>query len=300
MEADSLNYSMLGPDAAPGTPEFDLFIKEVVREMTVKAGQKCTAIRRTFVPESMVQRRDGRARPSALRTVTIGDPAVDGVRMGPLAGRGQVGEVRKSVDAIARVDGARVRQRRRLRRRRRGSRARRILSDAAVLLEGSVRRVGAARRRGVRSGEHRHAVHVRSTKRSRWRRRGRAVSSARCSRQTTASRATSCSAPRRITAGCCSPTAHSAKESTGHGSPLPHLVHGGPGRAGGGEEMGGVRGVMHYMQRTALQGSPTTLMHVTNEYTPGAERTYDRVHPFRKYFDELEVGDVARHRRGAR
>jgi oxepin-CoA hydrolase/3-oxo-5,6-dehydrosuberyl-CoA semialdehyde dehydrogenase len=84
----------------------------------------------------------------------------------------------------------------------------------------------------------------------------------------------------------------SAKESTGHGSPLPHLVHGGPGRAGGGEEMGGVRGVLHYMQRTALQGSPTTLMHVTNEFTPGAERTFDRVHPFRKYFDELNVGDA--------
>src|SRR5204862_5853461 len=78
--------------------------------------------------------------------------------------------------------------------------------------------------------------------------------------------------------------------STGHGSPLPHLVHGGPGRAGGGEEMGGVRGVLHYMQRTALQGSPTTLMRVTNEYIVGAERTFDRVHPFRKYFEELEVG----------
>jgi oxepin-CoA hydrolase/3-oxo-5,6-dehydrosuberyl-CoA semialdehyde dehydrogenase len=84
----------------------------------------------------------------------------------------------------------------------------------------------------------------------------------------------------------------SAKESTGHGSPLPHLVHGGPGRAGGGEEMGGVRGVLHYMQRTAIQASPTTLMHVTNEYTTGAARTTDRVHPFRKYFDELNVGDA--------
>jgi oxepin-CoA hydrolase/3-oxo-5,6-dehydrosuberyl-CoA semialdehyde dehydrogenase len=83
----------------------------------------------------------------------------------------------------------------------------------------------------------------------------------------------------------------SAKESTGHGSPLPPLVHGGPGRAGGGEEMGGVRGVLHYMQRTAIQASPTTLMHVTNEYTAGAERTTDRVHPFRKYFDELNIGD---------
>src|SRR4029079_14973556 len=83
----------------------------------------------------------------------------------------------------------------------------------------------------------------------------------------------------------------SAKESTGHGPPLPHLGHGGAGRAGGGEERGGVRGVLHYMQRTALQGPPTTLMHVTNEFTAGAERTTDRIHPFRKYFDELKVGD---------
>jgi oxepin-CoA hydrolase/3-oxo-5,6-dehydrosuberyl-CoA semialdehyde dehydrogenase len=85
---------------------------------------------------------------------------------------------------------------------------------------------------------------------------------------------------------------HMAKESTGHGSPLPHLVHGGPGRAGGGEEMGGVRGVLHYMQRTAVQGSPTTLMHITNEYTTGADRTFDRIHPFRKWFDELQIGDA--------
>ena len=85
---------------------------------------------------------------------------------------------------------------------------------------------------------------------------------------------------------------HSAKESTGHGSPLPNLVHGGPGRAGGGEEMGGARGVLHYMQRTALQGSPTTLMHVTSEFTTGAERSFDRIHPFRKTFDEIQVGDA--------
>src|SRR5215212_701811 len=101
MEADSLNYSMLGPDAAPGTPEFDLFIKEVVREMTTKAGQKCTAIRRTLVPESMLQDVMG-ALKKRLKTVTMGDPSVEGVRMGPLAGRGQVSEVRKSVDQIAR------------------------------------------------------------------------------------------------------------------------------------------------------------------------------------------------------
>ena len=102
MEADSLNYSMLGPDAGPGTPEFDLFIKEVVREMTTKAGQKCTAIRRTIVPEGMIDDVMA-ALKKRLDGVTIGDPSVDGVRMGPLAGRTQVGEVRKSVDAIARA-----------------------------------------------------------------------------------------------------------------------------------------------------------------------------------------------------
>src|SRR5207248_2113907 len=101
MEADSLNYSMLGPEAAPGTPEFDLFIKEVVREMTTKAGQKCTAIRRTLVPEGMLEDVMG-ALKKRLEGVTIGDPSAEGVRMGPLAGRGQVGEVRKSVEAIAR------------------------------------------------------------------------------------------------------------------------------------------------------------------------------------------------------
>lgn len=290
MEADSLNYSMLGPDAAPGTPEFDLFIKEVAREMTTKAGQKCTAIRRTLVPENMIGDVMS-ALSKRLESITIGDPSVDGVRMGPLAGRGQVGEVRKSVDAIA---------------------------QTAELVYGSLNDfsvVGADRERGAffptllfyaKDPFGSTAAHdveafgpvntvmpyksvddaIELAKKG----KGSLVGSLFTADDNVA---------RDVVLGTAAYhgrlfllNRHSAKESTGHGSPLPHLVHGGPGRAGGGEEMGGVRGVLHYMQRTALQGSPTTLMHVTNEFTPGAERTYDRVHPFRKYFDELNVGDA--------
>jgi oxepin-CoA hydrolase/3-oxo-5,6-dehydrosuberyl-CoA semialdehyde dehydrogenase len=290
MEADSLNYSMLGPDATPGTPEFDLFVKEVVREMTTKAGQKCTAIRRTIVPESMLGDVMD-ALKKRLEGVTIGDPAVEGVRMGPLAGRGQVGEVRKSVEAIARetelVYGN--------------------LDDFSV--------IGADRERGAFfpallfyakypfAANEPHDVEafgpvntvmpyqtvedaIDLAKRG----RGSLVGSLFTADDRVA---------RDVVLGTAAyhgrlmlANRHTAKESTGHGSPLPHLIHGGPGRAGGGEEMGGVRGVLHYMQRTALQGSPTTLMHVTNEYTPGAARTTDRVHPFRKYFEELKVGDA--------
>jgi oxepin-CoA hydrolase/3-oxo-5,6-dehydrosuberyl-CoA semialdehyde dehydrogenase len=290
MEADSLNFSMLGPDAAPGTPEFDLFVKEVVREMTTKAGQKCTAIRRTFVPEGMVQ--DVMAALSKrLSTVTIGDPAVDGVRMGPLAGRGQVGEVQASVDAIARV------------------------TELVYGNKNEFDVVGADRLRGAffpallfyakdpLGTNEPHDVEafgpvntvmpyksideaIELAKRG----KGSLVGSVFTSDDRIA---------REVVLGTAAYhgrllliNRNSAKESTGHGSPLPHLVHGGPGRAGGGEEMGGVRGVLHYMQRTALQGSPTTLMHVTSEFTPGAERTFDRIHPFRKSFDELNVGDA--------
>ncbi len=288
-EADSLNYSMLGPDAAPGTTEFDLFIKEVVKEMTVKAGQKCTAIRRTLVPENMVgdvmtalkKRLDG---------VRLGDPAVDGVRMGPLAGRAQVAAVRESVDRIRRgaelvygdpdsfdVAGGDARK---------GAFFPSLLFYSAdpfkhaephdVEAFGPVNTVMPYR--GVDDA-------IELAKRG----RGSLVGSL-------------FTADDRVARDVALGTAayhgrlmllnrHSARESTGHGSPLPHLVHGGPGRAGGGEEVGGIRGVLHSMQRTALQGSPTTLTHITEEYLPGAQQKRDRVHPFRKYFDELEIGE---------
>jgi oxepin-CoA hydrolase/3-oxo-5,6-dehydrosuberyl-CoA semialdehyde dehydrogenase len=289
LEADSLNYSMLGPDATPDTPEFDLFIKEVVREMTVKAGQKCTAIRRTLVPQPLVED-VMRALKKRLDGVTIGDPAVDGVRMGPLAGRTQVGEVRKSVDAIARATELVY-----------GN-----LDDFSV--------VGADRLRGAffpallfyaqdpfgTSEPHDIEAFGPVNTVMPYDRVDDAIALAKRGKGSLVG--SLFTADDRVARDVVLGTAayhgrllvvnrHNAKESTGHGSPLPHLIHGGPGRAGGGEEMGGVRGVLHYMQRTAVQGSPTTLMHVTSEFTPGAQRTFDRVHPFRKTFDELEVGD---------
>ena len=288
-EADSLNYSMLGPDAAPGTPEFDLFVREVAREMTVKAGQKCTAIRRTFVPEGMTDD-VVRALGKRLAGTRVGDPAAEGVRMGPLAGRSQVREVGRALDAL-----------------RAGAELAYGGDDFEV--------VGASREAGAffpitllynaRPWEQTtpHDVEafgpvntvmpyasvdeaVALAKRG----RGSLVGSLFTADDGVA---------REVALGTAAyhgrlllANRHSGKESTGHGSPLPHLVHGGPGRAGGGEEMGGVRGVLHYMQRTALQGSPTTVAAVTREWTRGAAARTDRVHPFRKYFEELEVGEV--------
>ena len=289
-EADSLNFSMLGPDATPGTDEFDLFVREVAREMTSKAGQKCTAIRRTLVPANMVAD-VMKAISARLQTTTIGDPGVEGVRMGPLAGRGQVKEVRHNVDQIA--------------------------SDAELVFGNpdQVDVVGADPARGAffpmllfygdqpfrKTAPHdveafgpvntvmpyqsvEEAVELAR------RGRGSLVGSVFTSNDETA---------RQVVLGTAAfhgrvllVNRHSAKESTGHGSPLGHLVHGGPGRAGGGEELGGVRGVLHYMQRTAVQGSPTTLTRVFDQFMTGAERTQTGVHPFRKYFDDLAIGDT--------
>ena len=295
-EADSLNFSMLGPDAAPGSDEFDLFVKEVAKEMTVKAGQKCTAIRRTLVPEGFVEPLM-QALVRRLEGVTVGDPAVEGVRMGPLAAQAQVREVRKSVDAIARQ-------------------TERVFGNPD-----DFNVIGAERGRGAFfptllfyakdpfTSTAPHDIEafgpvntvmpyktvedaIELAKRG----KGSLVGSLFTADDSVA---------RQVVLGTASHhgrlmlvNRQSAKESTGHGSPMPHLVHGGPGRAGGGEEMGGVRGVLHYMQRTALQGSPTTLSRVVNEYVAGAAQKIDRVHPFRKYFDELEIGEtLITHRR---
>ena len=289
-EADSLNFSMLGPDAAPGTEEFDLFIKEVANEMTTKAGQKCTAIRRTFVPEGMLTDVMG-ALSKRLEGVRIGDPAVEGVRMGPLAGAAQVGEVQKNVDRIARV-------------------AERVFGrpdDFEV--------VGADRNKGAFfptllfytkdpfAATEPHDVeafgpvntvmpYTSVDEAIALARKGRGSL---CGSVFTANDDTA----RQVALGTAAyhgrllmVNRHSAKESTGHGSPMPNLVHGGPGRAGGGEEMGGVRGVLHYMQRTALQGSPSTLTRVVREYLQGAEQKTGGTHPFTRFFEELEIGDT--------
>ena len=296
MEADSLNFSMLGPDAVPGTEEFDLFVKEVAREMTSKAGQKCTAIRRTFAPAALV----GdviTALAKRLEGSTLGDPAVEGVRWGPLASRGQVEEVRKSVEQIK--AGAEV-----------------VYGNPdEIAVTGADRSKGAffpamllhCARPLDRSEPHDieafgpvntimpygsvdEAIELA--------RRGRGSL---CGSLVTADDRVA----RQVALGVAAwhgrlllLNRHSARESTGHGSPLPHLVHGGPGRAGGGEEMGGVRGVMHYMQRCALQGHPETLTRVLNVWMKGAATPTDTVHPFRKHFEELTVGDtLITHRR---
>jgi oxepin-CoA hydrolase/3-oxo-5,6-dehydrosuberyl-CoA semialdehyde dehydrogenase len=295
-EADSLNFSMLAPDARPGSEEFDLFIKEVVREMTVKAGQKCTAIRRTLVPEPMVDDVVA-ALKKRLAGVTIGDPSVEGVRMGPLAGKAQVQEVGKSVEK---------------------------LRQAAEVVYGSfdgMQVVGADPDRGAfypalllyddrpfdRMAPHEIEAFGPVNTVMPYRSIDDAVELATLGRGSLVGSLFTADAEtaRQVVIGT---AAHhgrlmivdrtSAKESTGHGSPLPQLVHGGPGRAGGGEEMGGVRGVLHYMQRTALQGSPTVLSKITKEWLPKAAETGDRVHPFRKYFEELEIGETLHtHRR---
>jgi oxepin-CoA hydrolase/3-oxo-5,6-dehydrosuberyl-CoA semialdehyde dehydrogenase len=290
MEADSLNFSMLGPEAAPGTEEYDLFIKEVVREMTTKAGQKCTAIRRTLVPALMVDDVI-KALSKRLDSSTLGDPAVDGVRWGPLASRGQVDEVKKSLAGLKASsevvygksrailgDGGRCRQ---------GAFFPPVLLHCANPMERSephdIEAFGPVNTvMGYGSVE--EAIEL--AKRG----RGSLVGSVFTADDDVA---------RQMVLGTAAwhgrlmlMNRHAAKESTGHGSPLPSLVHGGPGRAGGGEEMGGTRGVLHYMQRCALQGHPTTLTHVTGVWTRGAATPTDVIHPFRKHFDELRVGDT--------
>ncbi len=288
-EADSLNASILGPDATPGTPEFDLYVAEVVQEMTIKAGQRCTAIRRAFVPRHLLDPAL-EALSGSLRAVAVGDPADPEVGMGPLASLGQREEVRRSVAALAGSsrlvlgggEGFPVR----------GGDAGRgaflpptllvaddpLHSDAhdveafgpvsTVLPYDSAAQVADLARLG----------------------RGSLVASVFTADDDFA---------REVVVGT---AAHHgrilivnrdcASESTGHGSPLPHLVHGGPGRAGGGEELGGVRGVFHYMQRTALQGSPATLSAVTGRWIRGAPRLQGDVHPFRKHLEELRIGDT--------
>ena len=296
MEADSLNFSMLGPDAVPGTEEFDLFVKEVAREMTSKAGQKCTAIRRTFAPAALV----GdviTALAKRLEGSTLGDPAVEGVRWGPLASRGQVEEVRKSVEQIKAgaevvygnpdefaVTGAD---------RSKGAFFPAMLLHCARPLDRSephdIEAFGPVNTI-MPYGSVDEAIELA--------RRGRGSL---CGSLVTADDRVA----RQVALGVAAwhgrlllLNRHSARESTGHGSPLPHLVHGGPGRAGGGEEMGGVRGVMHYMQRCALQGHPETLTRVLNVWMKGAATPTDTVHPFRKHFEELTVGDtLITHRR---
>jgi oxepin-CoA hydrolase/3-oxo-5,6-dehydrosuberyl-CoA semialdehyde dehydrogenase len=289
-ETDSLNSSILAADAAPGTAECELFVKEVAREMTVKAGQKCTAIRKALVPAPFVADVVA-ALQSALQKITLGDPRAEGVHMGPLVSLAQrsdvlhrVADLRREAELVAgnlehfalkdadRERGAFVPPLLLLCR---DPHAARAVHDveafgpvATVLPYHGTDDAIALARRG----------------------QGSLAASVFSADDALAGRLVLGLAPYHgrvlVVNGSC------AKESTGHGSPLAPLVHGGPGRAGGGEEMGGIRGVLHYMQRTAVQGSPQTITVVGGRWVRGSRLRDPGVHPFRIPFNELELGDT--------
>jgi oxepin-CoA hydrolase / 3-oxo-5,6-dehydrosuberyl-CoA semialdehyde dehydrogenase len=289
-ETDSLNSSILALDAAPGTPEFDLFVKEVVREMTVKAGQKCTAIRKALVPAAVAGDVIA-ALQTALQKIVVGDPRVEGVRMGPLVSQEQrtdvlarVAELRREADLVAgnldqfEVQGA--------------DRARGAFVPPLLLLARDPPRARAIH--DVEAfGPVATVVPYRDT--------ADAIELARLGEGSLAASVFSAddSLATQIVLGLAPYHGRilvvnrtCAKESTGHGSPLAPLIHGGPGRAGGGEEMGGVRGVLHYMQRTAVQGSPDTITAISGRWVRGGRLRDPGRHPFRIPFNDLELGDT--------
>jgi len=288
MEADSLNCSVLGEKATPDTPEFDLSIKEVRKEMTSKCGQKCTAIRRIIVPEYLVE--DVKiALGKQLGRIGIGNPTADGVRMGALASRDQVIEVRDRVKELAQT--AEIVY---------GSLDKIDLIDAdydkgAFLSPILLLEKNPYKNLGV------HEIEAFGPVSTIMPYKGieQAVELAQMGKGSLcASIATFDDAEaREFVVGAASHhgrilvlNRENAKQSTGHGSPLPTLVHGGPGRAGGGEEMGGMRGINHYLQRCAVQGTPTTLSAITGIYQPNAKVTETPQHPFKYYFEEIEPG----------
>ena len=281
-EQDSLNASILAADAAPGTPEFDAFVREVHREMTAKAGQKCTAIRRILVPQA---HRDALidAVSEKLAKTAIGDPRLETTTMGALASLAQKADVLGKAGIIA-------------------TEARLVFQGSVPDLDGGAfvapmlfdcddpdkaERIHdteafgpVATVIGYRDLDHAIAIANRGG--------GSLVASVfthdpKIAREVVEK------------AGAYHGRLYFAdrdagKETTGHGAPLPHLVHGGPGRAGGGEELGGIRGVMHYMQRTAVQASPALMTGITRSFTPGTPVRAKEVHPFRMRFGELELG----------
>ncbi|MEX0995681.1 MAG: phenylacetic acid degradation bifunctional protein PaaZ [Flavobacteriaceae bacterium] len=288
MEADSLNASVLGEDAAPGTPEFDLFIKEVRNEMTVKCGQKCTAIRRILVPEKYME--DVQiALGKALDKVTVGDPRLKEVRMGSLVSHAQRESVREQVEKIAKTAhivygsfdsfeavGADAEK---------GSFLRPILLREDHPLKNEAAHVTEAF--GPVSTLMPYNTIEDAIKISKLG-KGSLVSSIFTNDDNLAKEFTIGAASHH--GRILSINRESAKQSTGHGSPLPNLVHGGPGRAGGGEEMGGMRGIKHYMQRTAIQGSPTTLTEITGIYQPKADYKEAEKHPFTYHWEDIQPG----------
>ncbi|QBE64406.1 phenylacetic acid degradation bifunctional protein PaaZ [Pseudoduganella lutea] len=293
-EADSLNCAILAPDVTPDDPEFDLFVKEVAREMTGKAGQKCTAIRRIIVPRTQADAVAERLR-DRLSKITIGDPSVEGVRMGSLASKDQQRDVAAQVE--------------------------RLLSGNELLHGGELKLVGDGVHEGAffaptlvmcRNAMDNDAVHdveafgpvstlmtydgIDEALALAAKGKGSLVSTLVTKDPRTAAYAVPVAASHHGRVLVLEREA--SVDSTGHGSPLPQLKHGGPGRAGGGEELGGIRAVKHFLQRTAVQGSPTMLSAITGEYVRGGAVRESEVHPFRRHFEDLQVGDsLLTHRR---
>ncbi|HKC02847.1 MAG TPA: phenylacetic acid degradation bifunctional protein PaaZ [Sphingomicrobium sp.] len=286
-EQDSLNASLLGPDAAPGTPEFDLFVKEVVTEMTVKAGQKCTAIRRAMAPAEHLDAVEAAIR-ERLQATKVGDPRDKDSRMGALVSCAQRDDVRGQIAKLV-ASGARIVS---------GDPEASPGTAGGAFLEPILLRTddpwGAAAVHDVEAFGPVSTVMPYRDLDDAIALANRGMGSLALSLFTH-----SPDAAREFVRGAAAYHGRmlvidrtNAAESTGHGSPLPVLVHGGPGRAGGSEEMGGVRGVKHYMQRTAIQSSPTMIAAITEQYIPGGPKQLINVHPFRRKMSELAIGDT--------
>lgn len=289
MEADSLNCIVLGKNVLPDQPEWDIFIKEVRREMTLKAGQRCTGIRRIFVPENKMED-IWKAIGNSLSQTTIGNPLSEKVRMGSLAGQVQKEEVRAQVQKLmassrivyGSLDSVDV-----------------IDADAEKGAFFSPILLMNEKPFGSKEVHEVEAFGPVSTIMP-YKNFDEAIALSKLGKGSLVSTIVTADygEAKQYVVGAASHHGRilvlnneCAKENTGHGSPLPLLTHGGPGRAGGGEEMGGIRGVKHYLQRTALQGSPSTLTAITNVYQQYAKGKDPGKHPFSKYFEELQIGD---------
>ena len=290
LEADSLNATVLGKHAVPGTAEYDLFVKECVKEITIKTGQKCTAVRRILVPEDLIDEVE-KSIAERLAKTTIGDPSQEGVRMGALATRTQVERVRENVDILAKSQDI-------------------VFGDLDGFdVVGADKKLGAFfspvlfRNNDPFNKTDCHDIEAFGPVSTimPYKEMGDAIELAKMGKGSLVS---SIVTPdnkeaREYVIGAASMHGRilvlnkdCAKESTGHGSPMPLLTHGGPGRAGGGEEMGGKRGILHYLQRTAIQGHPTTITEITQQFQLGAEMHEANPHVFRKHFEELVVGET--------
>ena len=290
LEADSLNATILGEHAIPGTAEFALFIKEATKEITVKAGQKCTAVRRIIVPENLVAEvQKGIA--ARLSTTVIGDPSQEGVRMGALATRMQVDRVRESVELLSKSQEI-------------------VFGDMDNFdIKGGDKETGAFfspilfyndspfTKTDVHEIEAFGPVATIMPYKS----MDDAIELARMGKGSLVSSIVTPNDEEALQYVVGAASMHGrilvlnescAKESTGHGSPMPLLSHGGPGRAGGGEEMGGMRGVLHYLQRTSIQGHPTTITKITQQFQVGAAQPEANPHVFRQHFEDLVIGDT--------